>query len=207
MHSAGFVNRRPLDDLCENLDAACIDLKGYSEDFYREVVGGGLQPVLETLQALKLHGVHTEIVTMLIPGMNDDARTLAAMSRWIANELGPDVPLHFFRFYPRYKLKSIPPTPIPALESARATAMGEGLRYVYIANVPEHPGKHTYCPGCGELLIRRVGFSVELVGLVEGGCAACGHTVPGIWQARDARLAPPPSPPGQDGSTAPPLRG
>jgi pyruvate formate lyase activating enzyme len=189
MHSAGFINRKPMEDVCRYLDAACIDLKGYSEDFYRQLVGGRLQPVLEALKTLRASDVHTEIVTLLIPGKNDDPRSVGAMSRWLVDELGPDVPLHFYRFYPRYKLKSIPPTPIPTLERARAAAMGEGLRYVYIANVPEHPGRHTYCPGCGKLVIRRTGFAVELADLVRGGCGDCGHAIPGVWQVRDVRPA------------------
>ena len=182
MHSAGFINQAPLDDICRSLDAACIDLKGFTDELYRDQVGGGLQPVLATLERLKDKGVHTEIVNLLIPGKNDDRETLQAMCRWIVSELGPEVPIHFFRFYPRYLLKSIPPTPVPALERARTVAMDVGLHYVYIANVPEHPGKHTYCPGCQELLIERVGYITRVVGLEEGRCKHCAHTVPGVWQ-------------------------
>jgi pyruvate formate lyase activating enzyme len=186
MHSAGFVNPEPLTDLCSVLDAACIDLKGFSEAFYQEQVQGRLGPVLETLKILRRHDVHTEIVNLLIPGKNDDLGGVRAMCRWIAGELGPEVPIHFFRFYPRYLLKSVPPTPVTALEQARAVAMDEGLHFVYIANVPEHPGKHTYCPGCGELLIERVGFITRVIRVVDGRCSGCGHSIPGIWQPRTA---------------------
>ena len=182
MHSAGFINRGPLDEISENLDAACIDLKGFSEDFYRDLVDGSLEPVLETLGRLQENGVHTEIVNLLIPGKNDDPGTVRSMCRWIVDQLGPEVPLHFFRFYPRYLLKSIPPTPVPALERARALAMEEGLHYAYIANVPEHPGKHTYCPQCRKLLIERVGYITKVTGLVDGQCTTCGHAIPGVWQ-------------------------
>jgi pyruvate formate lyase activating enzyme len=184
MHSAGYINRAPLDDVCGVIDAACIDLKGFREELYRDLVGGGLEPVLETLKRLRENGVHTEVVNLLIPGKNDDPDSVRAMCRWIVRELGEQVPLHFYRFYPRYLLKSIPPTPVPTLERARALAMEEGLQFAYIANVPEHPGKHTYCPGCGELLIERVGYMTEVIGLVDGGCSACGHPIPGVWQPR-----------------------
>jgi pyruvate formate lyase activating enzyme len=186
MHSAGYINRAPLDEMCKVIDAACIDLKGFTEEFYRDLVGGSLKPVLEALKALKENGVHTEIVNLLISGKNDDPQMLRAMCRWIAKELGVEVPIHFYRFYPRYMLKSIPPTPVPTLERARSLAMEEGLHYAYIANIPEHPGKHTYCPACQELLIERVGFVTRVVGLVDGRCAKCRHALPGVWQQRAA---------------------
>jgi pyruvate formate lyase activating enzyme len=184
MHSAGYINRLPLGEISRVLDAACIDLKGFTEEFYKDQVAGSLQPVLETLTGLKENGVHTEIVNLLIPGKNDDPGTLRAMCRWIVDELGPEVPVHFFRFYPRYMLKSIPPTPVPALEQARTVAIEEGLHYAYIANVPEHPGKHTYCPECNELLIERVGYITQVIGLTNGQCSRCGHAIPGVWKAR-----------------------
>jgi len=184
MHSAGYINRPPLDDICAVLDAACIDLKGFTEDFYRDLVDGSLAPVLATLKRLKDNGVHTEIVNLLIPGKNDNPETVRAMCRWIFEQLGPDVPINFFRFYPRYMLKSIPPTPVPTLEQARSVAMEAGLRYAYIANVPEHPGKHTYCPWCGELLIERIGYITTILALEDGRCAGCGHAIPGVWQPR-----------------------
>ncbi|MGD2187257.1 MAG: AmmeMemoRadiSam system radical SAM enzyme, partial [Desulfobacterales bacterium] len=127
MHSNGFINAEPLEDLCGVLDAACIDLKGFTEDFYQTMTGGSLAPVLNTLKALKDRRVYTEIVNLMVPGKNDDLEQVRAMCRWIYKELGPDVPLHFSRFYPRYKLKSIPPTPISTLEKARGVAMDEGL--------------------------------------------------------------------------------
>jgi pyruvate formate lyase activating enzyme len=189
MHSAGFVERAPLEEICQVIDAACIDLKGFSEEFYRDLVGGSLETVLETLLLLREKGIHIEIVNLLIPGKNDDPRSLRAMCEWIAAEMGRDVPLHFFRFYPRYLLKSIPPTPVSALEQARAIAQEEGLAYAYIANVPEHPGKHTYCPACEELLIERVGYITRILALVEGKCTHCGHQIPGVWQPRGAEGA------------------
>ncbi len=184
MHTAAYVNRTPLEELCRVIDAACVDLKGFSEAIYRDLVGGSLRPVLDALVTLREQGIHLEVVNLLVPGKNDEPKTLRAMCRWIASELGADVPLHFYRFYPRYLLKSVPPTPVASLERARDVAREEGLHYAYIANVPEHPGKHTYCPDCGQALIERVGYITDVVGLEDGRCGQCGHTVPGIWHAR-----------------------
>ena len=182
MHSNGFINAKPLEDLCDVLDAACIDLKGFSQDYYRDMTAGSLQPVLQTLQTLNRRQVHTEIVNLIVPGKNDDLQQIRAMCRWILNELGPETPLHFVRFYPRYKLKSTPPTPISTLEKARDIALKEGMRFVYVGNVPDHPGGHTYCPHCRTLLIRRIGYRVKVLALQDGTCQTCGTAIPGIWK-------------------------
>lgn len=184
MHSNGFINPKPLDDLCKYLDAACIDLKAITESFYRDVSEGRLQPVLDTLKQLKANGVHTELVNLVIPGKNDDPDQVRKMVRWIASELGPDVPLHFSRFYPLYKLKSIPPTSIQSLEQIRKIALAEGLNYVYLGNVPEHPGGHTYCPKCKKMLIKRIGYNVKVLSMDSGSCRFCGHPIAGIWEQR-----------------------
>jgi len=183
MHSNGFINDRPLEDLCDVLDAACIDLKGFTEDYYQTMTGGSLEPVLNTLKVLRAHRVHTEIVNLMVPGKNDDLKQVRAMCQWIYKELGPDVPLHFSRFYPRYRLKSIPPTPVSTLEKARGVAVEQGLHFVYVGNVPEHPGGHTYCPHCKKMLIRRIGYQVNVQGLNDGKCQYCGRAISGIWKA------------------------
>ncbi len=182
MHSNGYINAEPLKELCKNLDAACIDLKAFTDDYYRKITGGTLEPVLETLKRLKQQGIHTELVTLIVPGKNDDMKQIRAMCSWIKKELGPGVPLHFSRFYPQYKLKSLPPTPVATLEQARKTAMDAGIHFVYIGNVPGHEGEHTYCPKCGKLLIQRVGYHVQSFNLKDGKCRYCEQTIPGIWK-------------------------
>jgi pyruvate formate lyase activating enzyme len=181
MHSNGFVNGAPLKDLCETLDAACIDLKGFTDDYYREMTEGSLEPVLSTLKRLKEWGVHTEIVTLLVPGKNDDPGQIRAMSRWIKTELGPEVPLHFSRFHPLYKLKSLVPTPVETLDQARNIAMEEGLAFVYVGNVPGHEGENTTCPQCKKRVIERTGYRVRGMDLKDGKCGGCGRAIPGIW--------------------------
>lgn len=183
MHSNGYINTTPLQELCKYLDAACIDLKGFSEKYYLEITEGSLGPVLEALKGLKRSSIHTEIVNLVVPGKNDDMGQIAAMCRWIKKELGPDVPLHFSRFYPLYKLKSLPPTPVTTLEQARATALREGLHFVYLGNVPGHPGEHTNCPRCNAQLIRRMGYRVQVLRLKQGSCGSCGQPIPGIWES------------------------
>jgi pyruvate formate lyase activating enzyme len=188
MHSNGFVAARPLSDLCEVLDAACIDLKGFTEDYYRDMTcGGSLAPVLETLKTLSGKGIHTEIVTLGIPGRNDDMETVRAMCDWIVGELGPDVPLHFSRFYPQYRLKGIQPTPVATLEAAHRAAKDAGLHYVYIGNVYEHPAESTYCPGCGQMVIKRAGYVTTLTGLADGHCSRCRTKISGVWSLSELR--------------------
>jgi len=186
MHSNGFVNPEPLKDLCEVLDAACIDLKGFTEDYYQNITEGRLEPVLNTLKYLKSRNIHTEIVNLMVTGKNDNMKQVRSMCRWIYLELGPEVPIHFSRFYPRYKLKSVPPTPISTLENARKVAMEEGLMYVYIGNVPDHPGGHTYCPECKKMLIQRIGYQVAVLALKEGKCRYCRTPIAGIWRLPNA---------------------
>jgi len=182
MHSNGYVNAAPLQDLCKCLDAACIDLKGFTPEYYRDITEGALEPVLATLKRLKEMKVHTEIVNLVVPEKNDDMAQIKAMCRWIGDELGPDVPLHFTRFYPLYKLKSLSPTPVETLEKAWKTAMDEGLRFVYIGNVPGHPGEHTLCPKCKTHVIERTGYEVGTSRMKDGHCENCGTSIPGIWK-------------------------
>jgi pyruvate formate lyase activating enzyme len=181
MVSCGFMNERPLADLCGALDAIKIDLKGFSDDFYRTVSSAALAPVLRSIKQIRAAGTHLEIVNLVVPTLNDADRLMRGLVDWVMGELGPDVPLHFTRFHPDYQLLNLPPTPIATLERARAMALDRGLRYVYVGNVPGHPGNHTYCPGCKAAVIRRQDFFVVESNLKNGRCNACGRSIAGVW--------------------------
>ena len=167
------------------MDAANVDLKAFSERFYREVCGGHLQPVLDTLTYLKHEtDVWFEITTLLIPGENDSDGEIDELSSWVASELGVDVPLHFTAFHPDWKMRDRPPTPASTLSRARAIARGNGLRYVYTGNVHDHEGGSTYCHECGERLIGRDWYTLTDWRLNdEGGCAVCNAPCAGHFEA------------------------
>jgi pyruvate formate lyase activating enzyme len=188
--SAGFVNPEPLRELCRAVDAIKIDLKGYDEEFYRTVCSGELKPVLEAIQTIYQAGVHLEIVNLVVPTLNDRLDQLRALARWVARDISPDVPLHFSRFYPQYKLTNLPPTPVETLDRAREIALEEGVRFVYVGNVPGDPGNNTYCPACGKPIIVREGFSVVEYHLNGDVCAYCGQPIPGVWWPAGAQGQP-----------------
>ncbi len=181
MISNGYIQKEPMDDLCDVLDAVKIDLKAYTEKFYRELVAGELKPVLDTLKLLVRRGMWTEIVYLMIPTKNDDKRELREMCKWIVGELGPDVPIHFTRFYPQYRLRNLPPTPVSTLRMAREIALEEGVHFAYIGNVPGDEGENTYCPKCHTVLIRRVGYTILENNIKHGRCPKCGEKIPGVW--------------------------
>ncbi len=180
-HSNGFINPNPLRNLCKILDGANIDLKGFTEDFYRQLCGGQLEPVLKSLKILKEEKVHLEITNLVIPTMNDDLARVRQMCLWIKNELGAETPIHFSRFYPLYKLNALPPTPVSTLDAVRATAQAAGLEYVYIGNIPGHVAENTLCPRCRQMIIKRTGFMVGEVLIRQGRCGKCGNPIPGVW--------------------------
>ncbi len=180
-HSNGFINPAPLKNLCKTLDAANIDLKGFTENFYRELCSAELAPVLETLKTLKQEKVHVEITNLVIPTKNDEMPAIKEMCLWIKKELGSDTPLHFSRFHPLYKLKTLPPTPVSTLDSAREVALSAGLEYVYVGNVPGHEGENTFCPKCKTKIIERTGYMVGEINVKAGKCKYCGKPIPGIW--------------------------
>ena len=180
--SAGYVNPDPLRELCQAVDAIKIDLKGNNPDFYREVCGGTLEPVLDTIRIIQEMGVWLEIVNLVVPTLNDDTDELRALIHWLVENLGPDVPLHFSRFQPNYQLTNLPPTPVETLEEARRLALTAGLHYVYLGNVPGHEGNHTYCPACGQMIVRRSGMATQSMHIVEGRCGFCSEAIPGVWQ-------------------------
>jgi pyruvate formate lyase activating enzyme len=181
VHTSGYIEEAPLAALSTVIDAVNVDLKGFDEAYYRDMCGAELAPVLRTLRRLHDSGVHVEITNLVIPTLNDDADGVRAMCRWIASELSPDVPLHFSRFYPLYKLTNLPPTPVSTLDRARAIALEEGLHYVYVARVTGHEGEDTFCPHCGSTAIARLGFMVEEVAIDDGRCRACGGRIAGRW--------------------------
>jgi pyruvate formate lyase activating enzyme len=180
-HSNGFINPEPLRNLCKVLDAANIDLKGFTDTFYQELCSGELAPVLKSMKILKQEKVHLEITNLIIPTKNDEMSVVKEMCLWIKKELGADTPIHFSRFYPLYKLRSLPPTPVSTLEKARTVALSSGLEYVYIGNIPGHEGENTFCPRCKKLLIQRTGYMIGEVHLKGGKCGYCGKPIPGIW--------------------------
>jgi pyruvate formate lyase activating enzyme len=181
-HSNGALAPEPLRAILPHMDGVVIDLKAFCDDVYRDIYGGELAPVLRTLKIIREEGVWLEIVVLVIPTINDCLDDIRAMSEWIVEHLGPDVPLHFSRFQPSFRLTHLPPTPVATLERARAIAKEAGLNFVTLGNVPGHRYNSTFCPGCGERLIHRVGFSV-LANHVEGGrCRFCGRNLPGIWE-------------------------
>lgn len=179
-HSNGFINPEPLGELSRQLSAANIDLKGFSDGYYKEICSAWLAPVLATLQGLKKAGVWLEITNLVVPGHNDSTQMITDMCRWIRNNLGPETPLHFSRFFPLYQLTGVPPTPVSTLERARSIALKEGLLYAYIGNLPGHAGNSTYCPSCRKQVIRRSGFSVLEWRLASGRCAFCKSTIHGV---------------------------
>ena len=191
--TAGEVCAEPREEFYRHVDAANVDLKAFTESFYREICGSHLQPVLETLVYLRHEtDVWFEITTLLIPGENDSPEEIDAMSRWVVDKLGRDVPMHFTAFHPDWKMMDRPPTPPQTLSGARRIAMGNGVRYVYTGNVHDHQGGSTYCHECGERLIGRDWYVLNDWRLTEdGSCRACGtpcpgrlSSTPGDWGAR-----------------------
>ncbi|WP_456408394.1 AmmeMemoRadiSam system radical SAM enzyme [Thiolapillus sp.] len=184
--TAGYISPGAREDFFAWMDAANVDLKGFTEDFYRKLTGGHLQPVLDTLKYLKHEtDVWFEITNLLIPGHNDSEDDLKRMLDWIVTELGPDVPLHFSAFHPDYKMLDVPPTSPESLTKARELAMAHGLHYVYTGNVHDSKGGSTWCHSCGELLIERDWYVLGKWGLDEKGCcASCGEKIPGVFDPR-----------------------
>lgn len=181
-HSNGAINPAPLKELLKYTDAVTIDLKGFTDKFYRDVCAAELKPVLRTLKIIKKEGVWLEIVNLIIPTLNDDPKDIERMCKWIKKNLGKDVPVHFSRFFPNYKLTNLPPTPIEKLEEAYRIAKKVGLEYVTIGNVPGHKYNSTFCPKCEKRLIHRIHFHVLSNNIKNGKCKFCGYKIAGIWK-------------------------
>jgi pyruvate formate lyase activating enzyme len=180
--SNGYINKEPLVELCKYLDGANINLKSFDNRIYLALNGGTLQPVLNTFKTLHQEGVWFEITTLVVPTYLDDPETVKRMCGWILEELGPDYPLHFTRFWPMYKLRRLPPTPVKSLEQYREIAVREGIHYVYVGNVPGHQGAHTYCHQCGKILLERKGYFLSQHHIEKGRCKFCGSLIPGRWE-------------------------
>jgi pyruvate formate lyase activating enzyme len=180
--SNGYIQRKPLLELCDLVDAIKIDLKAFQDPYYRDICGGTLQPVLDTIKTIRERNVWLELVYLVVPTLNDDPAAIAGMARWIAENLGPDVPLHFSRFYPQYRLENLPPTPVSTLDQAYEASRAAGLHFVYVGNVPGHTAENTYCPSCSRKIITRNGYRLEALDVKDGACRFCGKPIPGIWQ-------------------------
>jgi pyruvate formate lyase activating enzyme len=179
--SCGFMNEAPLAEMCKVLDAIKIDLKGYSKDFYRNVCGAELKPVLKSIKQTARSRIHLEIVNLVVPTLNDSDKMMQELINWVLGECGPDVPLHFTRFHPDYQMLNLPPTPVATLERARDMALSRGIHYPYVGNVPSHPGDNTYCPSCKRVLIQRRGFFVTEMNIKSGQCKFCSRKIAGVW--------------------------
>ncbi|HUP98026.1 MAG TPA: AmmeMemoRadiSam system radical SAM enzyme [Usitatibacter sp.] len=187
--TAGYISPQARREFYAKMDAANVDLKGFTDEFYVKLTGAKLAPVLETLVYLRHEtNVWLEITTLLIPGKNDSAEEARAMSRWICRELGPDVPLHFTAFHPDFKMTDLPPTPASTLTRARRIAMEEGLHFVYTGNVHDREGGTTFCPGCKAALIARDWHRIEAYRVTQDGrCPECARAIPGRFEAFDAK--------------------
>jgi len=180
--TAGYVNEEPWKKLLEHVDAANIDLKAITEDFYREVCSATLKPVQNALILAKASEILVEVTNLIIPTLNDEPEQMRELSRWVKMNLGADTPLHFSGFYPRYKMRNLPATSLRTLETARKIAMSEGLNYVYVGNVASKEGQNTYCPGCKKLLIERSGYTILKNRLRFGRCPDCSKEIYGVWR-------------------------
>ncbi|WP_147822195.1 AmmeMemoRadiSam system radical SAM enzyme [Salidesulfovibrio onnuriiensis] len=180
MVSNGFMSSECLEELAPVMHAANIDLKGFTEDFYKKQCDARLAPVLDNLRHIRSLGWWLEVTTLLIPGLNDSRSELESMARFLAEELGPEVPWHLSRFHPDYKMQDRPPTSVDSLEMAHAIGREAGLHYVYIGNVPGNDYAKTLCPGCGTVLMDRLGFSVGASLIRDGKCTRCGRVIDGV---------------------------
>jgi len=179
--SNGYINEQPLRMLCKYLDAANIDLKGFTENTYLKLNAGKLAPVLKTLQVIKDEGVWIEITNLVIPSWTDNMDTIREMCKWLVANKMSDSPLHFSRFSPLHKLTQLPATPLLTLQKARETALNAGMKYVYVGNLPGANLENTICPKCRKTVIERKGFRVLQNSIKNSKCTFCGETIAGVW--------------------------
>lgn len=181
MVSNGYINEKPLRNLCKVIDAANIDLKSFDENTYIKLNAGRLLPVLNSLKIFNQEGVWLEISVLLIPGWSDDMVMIKRLCDWLYNNGFQDNPLHFLKFQPLYKLTQLPPTPAVVLEKAKETALHAGIKYVYTGNIPGSDGINTSCTKCKKVIIERKGFTIIRNSIKNGTCTYCGTKVTGRW--------------------------
>ena len=182
----GYMLEAPIRQLCKHLTGVKIDLKAFTEDFYKKMCSAKLAPVLDALQVLRSTGIWMELVILVVPTLNDSADEIRKMAKWVVKHLGPDVPMHFTRFHPTYRVKNLPRTPVLTVERARKTALDAGVRYVYVGNVPWNEGENTFCHSCGKRLIHRRGFNIRENRISDGKCPDCKTAIPGVWSQKQA---------------------
>jgi pyruvate formate lyase activating enzyme len=178
----GYLTAEALEMISPYLDAANVDLKAFSDHYYKDLCGARLENVKNTLTSMKTYGIFVEVTTLIVPGLNDDPAQLKKLADFIAGELGVETPWHISRFHPTYKLTDRPPTPVKTLTAARRIGLKAGLKYVYTGNVPGHAAENTFCFSCGETVIERRGFHVTRLNLKNGHCTNCQSRVDGVWE-------------------------
>jgi len=179
--SNGYINPEPLKKICSVLDAANIDLKSFNDSTYLKLTGGKLQPVLDSLKIYREMGIWLEITYLIVPTWTDKADEIGRMCKWLSENGFRETPIHFSRFYPTHKLEQLPPTPVEMLRNAAKIASAEGIKYVYIGNVPGSEQADTKCPSCGATVVARQGYRIAAYNLSGGKCNNCGYAVDGVW--------------------------
>jgi pyruvate formate lyase activating enzyme len=188
----GYITPEALSEIAGFIDAANVDVKGFNEKFYRTYCKAELRPVLDAVEEMKRKGIHVETTTLIIPNLNDNPKEITELSKWHIEKLGLDTPIHFSRFYPTYKLNITPPTPTEIIARSRNIAANEGIRYVYVGNLPGDPGENTYCPFCKQLLVERQGYDISQWHVTEDNrCQKCRKPIPivGTYERRPPRLS------------------
>ena len=180
--TAGYIEENPLIELCKVVHGSHVDLKGMTDEYYKNMSGGTLKPVLDCILTMKKQGVWVEIINLIVPTWNDKDEDIRTLCRWVREYAGKDTPLHFSRFWPMHELTNLPPTPVETITHAREIANSVGLEYVYTGNVPDDPGNNTYCPNDGKLIIGRRGYELTENHVTDGKCEFCGKSIPGIWK-------------------------
>jgi len=182
MVTAGYIEPKPLAGLAGLVDAAHIDFKGITDEFYQNMSRATIKPVQNCILQMQKQGTFVEITHLIVPTWNDSEKDLRALCRWVVENAGPDMPMHFLRFHPMHQLRNLPPTPLETVDLAWKIALQEGVHYPYVGNIAGHPGNNTYCPRDKKLLIRRDGLTVVENNIKDGTCPYCGLKIPGIWK-------------------------